>query len=247
VRFFDYYHNAVQSQVGEGRAVVDYSAPRIHTLSRSGVAFLFTSLPESDESTQTYLSALQPRPGETVLDLGAYCGASAYFIAKLVGDSGLVLSFEPDEENFRALIKNIRTHALANVTAIPKGVWSETTTLTFQSEGNMGSAAASITGRETNLKKVSVLSLADVAALCSGRRIDAIKMDIEGAELAVLRHAGEFLLAHRLPRLVIEPHFIDGRMVTEELRTILHGYGYQTRLLSQGVQNWPLISAYAAA
>jgi hypothetical protein len=70
-------------------------------------------------------------------------------------------------------------------------------------------------------------------------------MDIEGAELAVLRKAGKFLRVHQ-PRLVIEPHIVEGKMSTEEICHILKSYGYVTELLQQGVQNWPLIAARPA-
>lgn len=247
MNYFDYYHGAVMGEERAGRWAVDYSRPRTHRLAKSGVAFQFPSLPESDESTEVYLQVLNLRAGEVVFDLGAYAGASAYFIARAVGASGLVISLEPDVVNYRALSENIRTHGLDQVIAVPKGVWWETTTLAFQAESNMGSSVADITDRSTNVKEVPVLSLTDVAKLAGGRRIDAIKMDIEGAELEVLRHATEFLAAHGRPRLVIEPHLVSGRMNTEELRAILHGCSYQTRLLTQGLQNWPLILAWPAA
>ena len=246
VNFFDYYHGAVHPRISHGVAVVDYARPALHRLTRSGVEFEFPSLPESDESTETYMAALKVEPGDVVLDLGAYAGASAYFLSKAVGPSGMVVSFEPDEINFRYLESNVARHHLINVRAVAKGVWSETTTLEFQAEGNMGSSAVAILGRTSNIKRVDVLSLDDASKLAGSGRVAAIKMDIEGAEVAVLKHAGDFLQKHR-PRLVIEPHCVNGKMVTEEICDLLRGYGYSVELLSQGVQNWPLIAACPAS
>jgi len=245
VNFFDYYHGAVLPKMVDRIAVVDYSRPALQQLSRSGVEFEFPSLPESDESTEVYVVALDLQPGEVVFDLGAYAGASAYFLAKAVGPDGMVISFEPDELNFRYLQANIARHGLTNVRPVNKGIWSETANLEFQAEGNMGSSAVSITGRTSNVKTVPVISLEDAAKLSDGRRVGAIKMDIEGAEVEVLREAGEFLRKHR-PRMVIEPHVVNGKMVTEELRQILAENAYQSELLRQGSQNWPLIAARPA-
>jgi FkbM family methyltransferase len=228
-----------------GVAVVDYSRPALQKLARSGVEFEFPSLPESDESTEIYLSYLAVKPGDAVLDLGAYAGASAYFFAKAAGTDGIVVAFEPDEINFQYLKANIARHHLTTVRPVEKGVWSETTSLQFQAEGNLGSSAATISGRKSNVKWVPVLSLEAAAQLTEGKRVAAIKMDIEGAEVAVLKQAGGFLRQHR-PRLVIEPHSVDGKMVTEEVCQILQSYGYVTERLSQGSQNWPLIAARPA-
>ena len=105
--FFDYYFGAVFPSSANGVEFVDYSRPALHRLKRSGVEFEFPSLPESDESTEVYMTALKLTPGDVVLDFGAYAGASAYFLAKAVGPDGTVLSFEPDETNFRYLQANI--------------------------------------------------------------------------------------------------------------------------------------------
>lgn len=245
INFFDYYHGAVVPKMMNDMAVVDYSRPALQRLSRSGIEFEFPSLPESDESTETYMGALDLRPGEVVFDLGAYSGASAYFLAKAVGPDGIVISFEPDEINFRYLQANIARHCLTNVRPVEKGIWSETGSLEFHAEGNMGSSAVLVKDRKSNVKVVHVLSLEDAAKIAGGKRVAAIKMDIEGAEVVVLRKAAEFLQKHQ-PRLVIEPHVVGGKMATEEICQILRKNGYRIELLQQGIQNWPLIAARPA-
>ena len=248
INYFDYYHDAVFPSTANCVEFVDYSQPALHRLKRSGVEFEFPSLPESDESTDAYVAALELVPGDAVLDFGAYAGASAYFLSRAVGPEGLVLSFEPDETNFRYLQANIARHDLRNVQPIDKGVWSKTTSLEFQAEGNMGSSVVSVLGRNTNVKVVNVLSINDAAGLADkGRvRIAAVKMDIEGAEVEVLKSAGDFLHRNK-PNLVIEPHVVDGRMCTEEICQLLGSYGYSVQMLSQGIHNWQLISAKPTA
>lgn len=103
INYFDYYHDAVFPSTENGVELVDYSCPILHRLRRSGIEFEFPSLPESDESTEVYMRALNLMPGDVVLDFGAYAGASAYFLAKAVGPDGIVLSFEPDKTNFHSL------------------------------------------------------------------------------------------------------------------------------------------------
>jgi FkbM family methyltransferase len=242
LNFFDYYHSAVVPADENGIALADYSLPRLHRLARSGVEFEFPSLPEADESTEVYMDALEIKPGDLVFDLGAYAGASSYFLARAVGPDGLVAAFEPDEDNFHYLERNMVRHGLTNVKVFKMGVWRETTTLEFQADGNLGSSVMELLGRSARRKTVKVLSLADAAALCGTRRVAAIKMDVEGAEIPVLEGAASFLKQHR-PALIIEPHNQGAGLNTEMISDLLRSYGYSVRLLSQGVQGWPLVAA----
>ena len=112
------------------------------------------------------------------------------------------------------------------------GVWRESAELDFAAEGNMGAAIASVLPRPSATVRVPVLSLADAVALAcqvSGLpRVAFIKMDIEGAEAAVLERA-DVLRAHR-PRLVIELHWMPGphrRLTTEAVRAPLVALGYR--------------------
>lgn len=243
--FFDYYFSAVVPDRNGDRCICDYSKPKVHRLQRSLVEFEFPSLPESDESTEIYLSALQPKPGEAVLDLGSYAGASAYFFAKAVGPLGVVGAFEPDLTNLECLRANVRRHALENVKIFDCGIWSETKTVAFQSEGNMGSSISTIANRRSNVQEVRMVTLEEATRLCGLQSVACIKMDIEGAEVEVLKSAHEFLRRHR-PRLVVEPHLVDGTMTTEQVTEILEKAGYTVETLSQGSNDWPLLSCRPA-
>ena len=241
--FFDYYHGAVVPEMRNGVAVVDYSRPKLHQLRRSGVEFEFPSLPESDESTEPYLSILQPKEGDAILDLGAYAGASAFFLSRAVGPSGLIVSLEPDATNFRYLQANIARHQLRNVKPVQKGVWKERGTLAFQAEGSMGSSVVEIIRRDSSVKKVEVMTLEDAAALLEGRTVAAVKMDIEGAELAVLQNSAEFLRRHRA-RFIVEVHFIDGVQPVEEVCEIFRAADYSVDLPLQGTGGGGLVAAW---
>jgi FkbM family methyltransferase len=239
---FDYYYSGVRPAVIDGISTVDYSETRIHRLAKSGLEFMFPSLAEAEEVIDVYMRALDLRPGDAVMDLGAYAGATTYFLSKAVGQEGRVLALEPDETNFRVLQENISRHNLKNVISSPYGIWDKETTIGFQSEGNLGSAVSAVVGRASNVKNVSMITLERAADILGAKRVAGIKMDIEGSELIVLKSARDFLIKHQ-PRLVVEPHHVDGKLVTEEVCSLLQSYGFETELLSQGADDWPLIAA----
>lgn len=244
IKQFDYFHGAVEAAEINGLKVVDYTHRALQRLRKSGVELEFPSLAEGEDSIEDYLKALDLTEGQLMFDLGAYAGGTTYFFSKAVGDTGLVFALEPDRETFACLEANVRRHSLQNVKCLACGVWSEKTTLEFQSEGTMGSSATALLGRRSHAVQVPVVTLDDLAAMAPEKRVAAIKMDIEGAELPILKSPGAaaFFLKHK-PRIVVEPHLVDGRFDTEEVCQLLRSFGYQTRFLSQGMGDaWPLIA-----
>jgi FkbM family methyltransferase len=232
IQSFDYFHDAVEPVLEGGVAVLDCREPRLHRLRPSGLSLRFTALPEPESTSETYLRHAGLGPGDLVIDFGAYCGGSTLAFARAVGPGGHVVAFEPDPANAAALRENVARHADGLVTVREAGVWSRSRELEFAAEGNMGAAIASVLPRPAATVRVPVLSLADAMSLAcevSGlSRVAFIKMDVEGAEAAVLEQA-EVLRLHR-PRLVIELHWMPGpsrRLTTEAVRAPLLALGYQ--------------------
>jgi len=242
INFFDYYFTSVDFEQRGKFKVVDYSSPKFHTLKKSNVGFYFSSLPESDHSTDIYLEKLKLKEGDVVFDLGAYCGATSYFFSKQVGETGKVIAIEADPQNYEILKRNITHHNLKNVTPLHNYIWYKKDTIVFNSEGNMGSTAVSLLGRNDNTVTVSSVTLDDLIDY-SGSEVAAIKIDIEGAELDLIVKSETFFKKHH-PKLIIEPHFINGSINTESLANALTTYGYQIEMLKQHDLHLPLIFAY---
>ncbi len=81
-------------------------------------------------------------------------------------------------------------------------------------------------------------------------KIDVLKVDVEGAELSVLRGAREIFNDQRLPSVVIIEVFDvrDNTDKSEGIREVLEGYGYKF-FLFDGLKLTPLsgsaLNAYA--
>jgi len=231
INAFDAYHAPVEPQLEDGRSVVDYSVPREHVLRPSGDRFYFTSLAESDATAGLYAEMGRLGPGSVVIDGGAYCGASAVLMGRIVGDRGQVIAFEPDAENYQAMLRNLAAHSATNVKTSPKGLWSRSGTVEFQSDGNMGSSILEASGRiASNVSSIPVMSIEDVVNEYGLERLDFVKLDIEGAEVPVLEASVDVLRRLR-PRVIIEAHIVDGQLTTAPLCEILASIGYKSHLL----------------
>ena len=189
---FETYFSQVNPEQQGPNQVVDYSAPRLQRYS-NGLAFEIASMPEETEAIESYSRWYRPKAGDTVFDMGAYCGVSTYLFSKCVGPSGRVFAFEPDPTSYSLLQKNIARHQLDNVFTLPLAIAGETSTAAFSSEGTMGSTLKRHSSRVTlgSIETVKTISLADA---CAEYGVPAFaKIDIEGSEVEMLLASERFL------------------------------------------------------
>lgn len=129
-------------------------------------------------------------PDDCVIDAGACWGGSAlYFACK--ASSGEVHAFEFDQGNLTVFKTNMKLNpAVAErIKLVEQPLWSESGKPMFvQESGGPSSKVMSFnTGRFTN--QVETIALDDYVERQGIKRVDYIKMDIEGAEEEALRGA----------------------------------------------------------
>ena len=160
--------------------------------------------PEAMQSIRRLVNA-----GDCCIDVGANLGYYTISLANWVGPSGLVVAFEPFPGNFAILEKNVHLNRLQNVILEPSALsdCKGSLQLIYGAEEQF-SATPSVGGYAVEGDRVSITvptrRLDDyVAGL--GKAPDFIKIDVEGAELAVLEGARRTLAAVR-PTLLVEIH-----------------------------------------
>ena len=245
---FDYFADSVIPLRVDGMNLIDISGPRYHRLTGFGtIPFLFPSLTEPYSTTAEYLDFAKLKAGETVLDLGAYAGVTTIIFAQLVGSSGRVYGFEADEVNFECARLNceMAAHVMGagNIELISKAVWSHNNGLVFSGDGSMGSAVRDIVGRKFGTdRRVESVRIQDFAQEQGISRIDFVKMDVEGAEAEVLKSSAGCL--HELgARLIVEPHRVNGVLLTEECCRLLTAHGYKVHVRKKSPGSEALIEA----
>lgn len=233
---FDYYFHAVEPFVFEETLVVDYSMPRYHKVPSFGeMPIFFSSFAEPLATTNQYLEWANLKEGDVALDLGAYSGLSSILFSNAVGIAGRVICLEPDELNIDAVKKNVSLHESISgrkIDVLEYAAWEHCDGIEFSCEGNMGASATSIVGGRGKVKKVPSITLSEIVSRLSIKKIDFMKIDIEGAEEFVLRSSVDILKQHR-PRIVIEPHMVAGGMSTEACEAQLAKAGYHVERIHQ--------------
>ena len=170
----------------------------------------------------------KPRPGDTIVDIGAGRGEDVFAFARAVGPAGRVWAIEPHPVSFRILRRFCALNKLENVTALnfacvdrpgdlqiePLPVW--------ESNYVRGGAATPAS------HPVKAVRFDDLAARQRIGRIDYLKMNIEGAERQALPGCREALARTRF--VTVAAHdFRAARGEGEHFRTL----GFVRRFLAE--------------
>ena len=240
IRDFDNFYKTVILPNDE--KLIDFSTPKYHVVD-SGHTFFFHDICEPSTTTNIYLEkANLKNSSEVVLDLGSYCGTQTVFYSDLVGPNGTVIAFEPDSNSYNSLSKNVGQAKSKNIIIENKGVYSFDGLVSFTNTGGMASSISKEVN-DTN-STIEVITLDSIAIKYKLNRCDFIKMDIEGSEIEVLKSSKKFIDKYK-PRFIIEPHYINGILNTEEISKIFLNYNYNTEIIKQGDQDYqPLIYAF---
>jgi FkbM family methyltransferase len=170
---------------------------------------------------KTYL-----REGMVFVDVGANIGSHAINAARLVGRTGSVFAFEADPDTYQLLADNIKSNSLRNIVLKQTCVSDHVGTLSFYKHKD--SAKSSIVDRG---EKLSVTLPSDTLdnLVPADTKIDILKVDVEGAELSVLRGGHTVFTDQRRPSVVIIEVFDvrDNTDKSEGIREVLEGYGYK--------------------
>lgn len=140
-----------------------------------------------------------------IIDCGAYIGTSILFF-KTNYPNSKILAFEPDKDNFELLKKNIENWNFENIIIENKAVWINNEPISFEQKGEMSGKIMLHEKNELINNKISGQRLFDLL----DRRIDFLKIDIEGAEYQVLKDSADRLM--NVEKLFIEYHGMYSEM-----------------------------------
>jgi FkbM family methyltransferase len=164
------------------------------------------------------------KPGMVFLDIGANIGQYSLLASELVGSEGTVHSFEPYPLMYAVLRRNVERNHCVNVHCNCVALDEQEGSQQLFLSGSKGFGSTSFvpaehySGLQIGVRTMSVDRYAQVHGL---DRVDLIKIDVEGAEMSVLKGAHFLLDKHPDVALVLE--FND---------TAAHRFGYSSAQLA---------------
>lgn len=169
--------------------------------------------------------------GATVLDVGASWGLFTYHLARRVGKTGQLYSFEPHPDNAPMLRKldDSRPHVHFRQVAVSDEAGTAQLLVPEQHNRQVtaqGSLSHGFDGQDVDVRQIDVPTVRLDDALRPDVVVDFVKIDVEGHEMSVLRGGAEmFRRCH--PAILIEIEQRHLEVPISDVFRQIEGLGYQ--------------------
>ncbi len=132
---------------------------------------------------------------DIVADVGAHCGIYSITSSRVVGNSGKVFAFEPNEKTRRLLLHNIFLNGRKNIEVVSDAVSDKSGTAIFHQNAESGLSGLGKTKRgfTVNSCNVKTVTLDEFFSKRNIHHLNALKVDVEGYEGHVLFGAKNLL------------------------------------------------------
>jgi FkbM family methyltransferase len=205
-----YYHSVILKD-SPGKFIRQRINGEVYRLGPSFSTFSPTYEPHLLAWLQDWL-----KPDDVFWDVGANFGFTAMPAARIVGESGHVIAIEPSEGNLQHLRRHISLNNLDGIITVMKGAVSEThggtIKLSLLNNGVSPSNSLMFSGK-TNEAAPKVSQEVDVASISLDGLLaqknnfpTMVKIDVEGAELQVLKGASTLINSESAPIILLAVH-----------------------------------------
>jgi FkbM family methyltransferase len=169
-----------------------------------------------------------------ILDCGANIGLSVMYFKTLYPNCRII-AFEPDPAIFAALRHNVAQCGFRDVELRNEAVWCRAANATFMTEGGFSGRIAK-PGDTASLITVPAVRLRDFLS----EPVDFLKLDIEGAEAAVIRDCAGCL--RNADRIFVEYHsHVEEPQLLHELLETLNAEGFRYHVKEAYVSAQPFV------
>lgn len=176
------------------------------------------------------------KPGDTIFDIGAHSGQYSVVLSALCGPTGSIVAFEPDPAAREVLHRNIALNPQVKPPKVEALAVSDTTgeAILFCKGGNAQSSLARSGVDYQNLGGVEEVSVKTVTLDDYGMSPQWVKIDTEGAEIAILRGARKLLAGDTSFLVELHPYAWPEFGVTfEDLQAVVAESGRRMRYLDR--------------
>ena len=162
--------------------------------------------------------------GSVFIDAGASFGFYAVQIAKRVGPAGRVYAFEPNPDTYKLLTENLALNGINRATAVECALGGTEGRGALATRPDNSGASTVVEG-----DSIALTTLDSFAAKHSLKRLDAIKIDVEGFEERMLTGAAA-TLRKLAPVIFIEvnpPALAKTGSSPQRVVDLLRSFGYE--------------------
>jgi FkbM family methyltransferase len=160
---------------------------------------------EYEQPVQEAVSSML-HAGGVFFDIGANVGFFSMLAARMVGEAGAVYAFEPVPANAAKIERNASLNGFSHVHVLPVAISDEVGSRELLLAEHVGGSVLRSAGTPPDLvgsMQAETTTIDTIVQRASVRMPDVVKIDVEGAELQVLKGMRR-VLEEKRPRLIIE-------------------------------------------
>lgn len=161
---------------------------------------------------------------DVVIDVGANVGIFALKAVRCVGNKGLVITIEPEPNNFELLRKNLKNYQNVIILQEAVGNYCGEAKLYLSENSEEHSIKRDFGGGYVVVK---IETLDSIITRLNLKKVNFVKIDVEGAEIDVLERAKKVLSTYK-PVLAIEYH---GNKNMNKIIKILKDFSYNFKIM----------------
>lgn len=179
--------------------------------------------------------------GQNFIDIGANIGYYSLLASKVIGKIGRVYSFEHSFREYKRLLKNIEINNCSNIIPLNIALSDTSSEIEFSvAKGHTGLNSMIIADKSV-VKSTQIIRTMRLDAILNSenKKFQLVKIDVEGAELLILKGMANMLKEHLIEKLVIEitPRFFKVfNYEKEDIYNYLSRFGYTSTFNSDSDQ-----------
>lgn len=180
-------------------------------------------LPAGISLEHDLLKRTHQSPPKVIFDIGAHHGETAESFARSFPQAK-IFSFEPVRANFSILEDKLRHRSLVTCHHLALSNRTGEATIVLQSDSQthtLESHAKAERGSSGNVETVQLTTLDEFAGARQIARIDLLKIDTEGHEIAVLSGARHLFSRHQIGAVFLEATLDDADTAHTQLSTAI--------------------------
>jgi len=188
---------------------------------------------EADKEGEGQVSELlisNLRSGDVIYDIGANIGFYTIILAKLVGNKGRVIAFEPERESYEHLQDNLKLNDLTNVQIFPKAVGEKVGKAKLYLGQTIGNFSLVRTyGEAIDYQEVEIVKGDQFVKEQNLPIPRLVKIDVEGYEYSVLQGLRQ-TLSHPNCEIIcceVHPRLLPLRITGEKILELIKSFGFK--------------------